>query len=431
MSDIKIFNNEQSNTIFVAHGSIGSWPYHCLQAIEEDGLVCIRNKAKLGAESSDFFEFTDRSWEDFVDDQGQQHGSDVTTTVNALNAIFNHTSDANPPVITGSTAVSGSTTVSINYTLEGTGISGVEWGALPSGLAVDTSNRRTLLGQITSAGTYSVDFDAVNAFGSTSGTVTFTISSGFTNTKSVSFSNFDYLDGDASRFATTLGRTGSGAGAGDAWTIHFWFKPGTANNNNQTILYFGDNDKSNGNHIVVKYVGGNDLLRVRYGSDNNHLKFDTPTDSLVPGEWIHVLVTYDGGTTGASSGDISDYYSRFKIYLDGQLQSTSDTNSNYGITTSLDGDVFEISRGNDDDYMRSSCRLEEIALWSSDQNSNVAAIYNGGSTQDLSGLGTPPTYWWRMGDGDTYPDLGEVGGNSLDDLVMNNMSANDIVSDVP
>lgn len=30
---IKVFDNEDGNTVFVAHGTIGSWPFYCLQAI--------------------------------------------------------------------------------------------------------------------------------------------------------------------------------------------------------------------------------------------------------------------------------------------------------------------------------------------------------------------------------------------------------------
>ena len=49
------------------------------------------------------------------------------------------------------------------------------------------------------------------------------------------------------------------------------------------------------------------------------------------------MVTYDGGTTGSSSGSINDYYSRFKIFIDGVEQTTINSNSNYGITTALNG----------------------------------------------------------------------------------------------
>ncbi len=41
--------------------------------------------------------------------------------------------------------------------------------------------------------------------------------------------------------------------------------------------------------------------------------------------------------------------------------------------------------------------LDEVALWNTNQGSNVATIYNSGVPGDLSSLS--PVGWWRMGDG--------------------------------
>ena len=41
----------------------------------------------------------------------------------------------------------------------------------------------------------------------------------------------------------------------------------------------------------------------------------------------------------------------------------------------------------------------------------------------------PPVNWWRMGDGDTFPNLLDSAGS--DDFVMFSMSVGDIVNDVP
>ena len=73
--------------------------------------------------------------------------------------------------------------------------------------------------------------------------------------------------------------------------------------------------------------------------------------------------------------------------------------------------------------------LNDVAVWGSDQQANVAAIYNSGATHNLSLLGTAPSHWWRMGDGDTYPTISDNIGTAP--LTMNNMIASDIVSDVP
>ena len=50
---------------------------------------------------------------------------------------------------------------------------------------------------------------------------------------------------------------------------------------------------------------------------------------------------------------------------------------------------------------------------------------------DLSTLGTQPKHWWRMGDGDTYPYLQDSGTVGNCTFQMYNMTASDIVNDVP
>lgn len=41
--------------------------------------------------------------------------------------------------------------------------------------------------------------------------------------------------------------------------------------------------------------------------------------------------------------------------------------------------------------------IDELAVWDSDQSSNISTIYNSGTPGDLSSLS--PKAWWRMGDG--------------------------------
>ena len=76
-------------------------------------------------------------------------------------------------------------------------------------------------------------------------------------------------------------------------------------------------------------------------------------------------------------------------------------------------------------------RVDELALFDSDQSANVSDIYNSGVPFDLSTLGTQPKHWWRMGDGDTYPYLQDNGTEANCIFQMYNMTAADIVSDVP
>ena len=80
--------------------------------------------------------------------------------------------------------------------------------------------------------------------------------------------------------------------------------------------------------------------------------------------------------------------------------------------------------------MREGCKVDEVAVWGSDQSANISDIYNSGNTFDLSTLTTGPDHWWRMGDGDTYPVLQEnIGG--VAHFVMYNQTAQNIVTDAP
>ena len=70
-----------------------------------------------------------------------------------------------------------------------------------------------------------------------------------------------------------------------------------------------------------------------------------------------------------------------------------------------------------------------MSIWGSDQGENISELYNGGLSQDLSILDTPPDHWWRMGDGDTFPIILDNIGSA--DFVLYNMTAADIVTDAP
>ena len=427
---IKIYKDSAANAIFIEDAN-GVQFLNSLQAVEGDGVCSIHDLAK------GFDIVSDAPFSDYVDSNGLNYGNDVSSTVNALNAVFSAsgTNTGELPSITSSLSVNLTQGETLNYELTADYGVGYEWDNLPSGVVTVDGNVRKIVGGTSLAtGTYTVGMKAINYNGEDAKNLIINVSTPpFANTKSVNFNNNDFLGANAAILDGVLGRSSNGSGSGDAWTISFWFKGGTATNASQTIVYFGSQDVANQGHIQIKYNGSLKRIEMRYGTNNNRLNFTTQSNSLTVGQWHHVIISYDGGTTGSSSGSINSYYSRFKFFLDGSDVTSSLvlSNNNYGYTGSIIGQNFRVGKYNNGQSMRNNCRVDELAVFDSDVSSTASAIYNNGQPLDLMSLTTKPKHWWRMGDGDTYPYLMDSGTENNCIFVMNNMVSSDIVSDTP
>lgn len=422
-----VYRDNEANAIFIEDAN-GAQFLNSLQALVYNNLVSITDTAK----NFDLVSGLDHS--EIVDENGDEYGATAIEACDALNAIFQTSgSTGDVPIITSNTTINLVEGQTLNYELLADYGVGYEWGNLPSGVVTVEGNVRKLVGGSSlAAGTYNINAKAINYFGEDSETITLTVSTPpFSNTKSVQFNNNDWLGANAGILQNVLGRSSNGSGSGDAWSISFWFKAGTANNASQTIFYFGNQDVTNNGYIQVKYNGSLNRLEMRYGTNNNRLNFVTAQNSITSGDWKHVLITYDGGTTGASSGSVNNYYSRFKFFIDDAQQTTINSNSNFGYTGGIIGQNLRVGRWNNGQSLRNNCLVDELAVYDEDVSSLSSDIYNNGSAVDLMNLTTEPKHWWRMGDGDQYPYLFDVGSEANCTFVMNNMTVADIVSDVP
>ena len=426
-----IYRDSEANAIFIEDAN-GAQFLNSLHATVDNSLVSITDTAK------NFDLVSGLAHTEIVDQNGDVYGATAIEACDALNVIFQTSgSTGEVPVITSNTTINLTTGDTLNYELTADFGVAYEWDSLPAGVVTVEGNVRKLIGGSSlTAGTYTPTAKAINYFGEDSETITINVSNPpFSNSKSVKFNTSDWLGANASLLDSTLGRTGNGSGSGDAWTISFYFKASGSSNKTQTVFYFGSNDTANGNHIYLFYNGDNSARRqlcFRYGTNNNNLLLKTPVGSVGSNDgWQHIMITYDGGTTGSSSGSINDYYSRFKMFINGVQQTTVDSNSNFGITTALSGQNLRVGRYNNTGYMRSNCKVDELAIFDLDQSGNISSIYNSGTPFDLSTLGTQPKHWWRMGDGDTYPLLQDSGTEANCVFQMYNMTVADIVNDVP
>lgn len=422
---ITIYKDSSANAIFIEDAN-GVQFINSLQATIENGFCSIHDLAR-GIEV-----VSDEPFDNFEDKNGNTYGANSTEVCDSLNAIFSSsgTPTTNIPNITSTLAISLVEGETLNYELTADYGVGYEWDlSNVSGVTTVEGNVRKLVGGSSLAtGNYNIPVKAINYNGEDYETVVLTVSTPpFANTKSIQFDNQDYAGANATLLDNVLGRSGNGSGSADAWTISFWVKA-TNSSSGRVIFYYGSNDTTNGGYIEIRLTSTN-KIRLQYGSDNNHIKILAP-NALTVNTWQQVTMTYDGGTTGASSGDINNYYSRFNIYVDGVAQTTNNSNSNYGWSGAISGQNLRIAKLVSGNTLNGE-KIDELAIWDSDQSSNISDIYNSGVPFDFSTLTTEPKHWWRMGDGDTYPNLQDNGTEANCVFVMYNMTSANIVNDVP
>ena len=276
-----------------------------------------------------------------------------------------------------------------------------------------------------------VNCKAGNAIG---GTVEFVVTitiveaaSSYANTKSIS------LDGSSSYFQgnptniSALERASNGDGS--AWTISMWVKP-NASTSTQTLLVYGAGNDYNGGAITLKQLGGTGIT-LNYGTVYNSVIL-VAANVLTANTWTHVMFTFDGGTTGNSSSDIADYYSRFSISINGSVATTINVNANYGYTGAISGanpsdNIYRIGRASNVHNNYSGSIVNQVAIWGTDESANLATIYNSGDTQDLSLLASPPQHYYELENSVTT--IADSVGSA--NLTGYNLTNADLVTDTP
>jgi hypothetical protein len=221
---------------------------------------------------------------------------------------------------------------------------------------------------------------------------------GFTNEKSILFDGVDeYVS--ASNI-TALNSTTN-------FTISLWqelFGQFGTNSNVIRVLSWIDNKL---------YVAVNNSL-ISTGNARGSTVFTT-------GQWYNIVISYDGG--GVTNAD------KLKCYVDGSAETLTFTGT---IPTS----TYTTSGGTGIGYRTyyTDGYIDEVAVFDYTLNgTQITSIYNSGTPTDLdntSGV-TAPVHWWRMGDGDTYPTITDVGTTGGNNGTMTNMESGDIVSDTP
>ena len=155
----------------------------------------------------------------------------------------------------------------------------------------------------------------------------------------------------------------------DTFSISQWIKfTGTSQ---QYVTNFGND--------YGTYVS-NGKFAIVFRNTANTQKGLISTININDGQWHHVLAIK---TT-----------TNLYLYVDGVLESNAQGDiGRISTRSSAIGAIFNGStffNGN----------IDEVALWNSDQSSNVATIFNNGTPNDISSLS--PISWWRMGEQATW-----------------------------
>jgi len=236
----------------------------------------------------------------------------------------------------------------------------------------------------------------------------------FTNTYSMTFDGVDEYFNGSSVFSDLNGS--------NQITISMWVKPTTGGLSLIHLITNPRNTTANNGQFGLYLFKGSRIEFWMGGTTTNYIRGNI--NAITLDAWNHIAVYLD--TTQASATD------RGFIYVNGADVTTSKSLTlNYSMLTATGS--LHIGEEQNGGYNPFYGSIDEVALWPTNQVSNASNIYNGGVTFDLSTLGTTPSHWYRMGDGDTW------GGSSWTltdnigsyDLTSANMEEADRVTDVP
>ena len=212
----------------------------------------------------------------------------------------------------------------------------------------------------------------------------------FTNNYSLEFDGVDSFQAGSSSLGITNGIS-----------ISLWVKTADISSGfKQIIGEYNWGNSSQRNWLLYLSNVGNRIAFLAY-NDAGQITINV-VDSFIgrisDDKWHHILVTWDN-TIATNS---------FKIFFDGNII-VQTTPGLTGIRSVATVPVYIASGLGSTTYLNSN--LDNVAVWDSDQSSNLNNIYNNGRPGDISPLS--PLAWWRFeeGSGTTAIDSGTGGNN--------------------
>lgn len=158
------------------------------------------------------------------------------------------------------------------------------------------------------------------------------------------------------------------------FTLSAWVKPVSLSANQGNIISAATN---NANKLGIS---SSSSVQVKLGGIISTIT-DAGSNNFSIGVWQHILIIRD------SSNIVT-------VFRNGSAFGSPST-ANAGT-----GTYDSIGKFNNSQFLDE--QLDEVAYWTSDQTSNISAIYNSGVPNNLNDLTTPPTAWYRMGENGSY-----------------------------
>lgn len=358
---------------------------------------------------------------------------DIATVVNELNGLFVQSliGGGTPPTITSSKSVNVVQNDPVTYNLTTTdNLGGVYWSSLPAGLTPSSGNNLQLIGSLATLGSFNANLTITNANGSTIDTVVFVVAAPpYSNTKSVDFTRSGGSKANVT-VDTTFPLYRLDNASGTAWSVSTWHYQDEGNN--QHLWEYNISGSTATAHIRLEIRGNGTDLRLRYGTSTQNIRI-TFNNVVTLNTWYNIVVTYDGGTTGNTGANVTDYYSRFTVHVNDTAYTylsgiATPQNSSNGFTGGWDvSSIFTVGRrvSNSSGF---GGFMDEVSIYNRVlSGAHITAIYNGGDASvDLVTDGLTPSHWYRMGDEDTFPTITDNVGTF--DLTMLNMVPANIVN---
>ena len=233
----------------------------------------------------------------------------------------------------------------------------------------------------------------------------------FVNEKSIDFDGSDdHLKG-GSAFTALNGL--------EKATFSAWIKPTSDSTTLRFVFQIGRGSTALNSQVEMWLYEGN---RIQADINTSGVFIRGNISSITYGSWNHIALVLNGGaSTNTDKG---------KIYVNGVNETTSQNLGSFSTFPNASDPLFigESSTGHYNPFLGN---IDEMAIWVGGElsASDISTLYNSGAPTDLSSFSTPPTHWWRNGDGDTYPTITDQIGSY--NLTMTNMASGDIETDVP